>query len=139
MARALPEKGRLRTIEFDSGHAAFAREAIGRSDVADRIELFEGAGMEVLPRFETDSADVAFLDADKGSYARYLEESVRIVRPGGLILVDNAFAFGQLFDDEPTDPEAPAVLAFNEIMARESRVTSVILPIGDGMWMGVVN
>ena len=93
--------------------------------------------MEVLPRFESNSADAAFLDADKASYPHYLEESLRIVRPGGLILVDNAFAFGQLFDDAPTDPEAAAVQAFNELMAKEERVDSVIVPLGDGMWVGV--
>ncbi|MHC4939218.1 MAG: O-methyltransferase [Planctomycetota bacterium] len=135
MARALPEGGRVRTIELDPKHAAFARDAIARSDVADRIELFEGAGMEVLPGF--DEADAAFLDADKASYPLYLEEAIRIVRPGGLILVDNAFAFGQLFDESPTDSEAPAVKAFNEAMANEHRVESVIVPLGDGMWVGV--
>ena len=137
MARALPDEGRVRTIEFDAKHAAFARDAIARSNVARRIALYEGAGMEVLPRFESNSADAAFLDADKASYPHYLEESLRIVRPGGLILVDNAFAFGQLFDDAPTDPEAAAVQAFNELMAKEERVDSVIVPLGDGMWVGV--
>lgn len=135
MARALPEGGRVRTIEFDPQHAAFARDAIARSDVADRIELHEGAGMNLLPKFN--AADAAFLDADKASYPQYLEESIRIVRPGGLILVDNAFAFGQLFDDSPTDPEASAVKAFNEVMATEERLQSVIVPLGDGMWVGV--
>jgi caffeoyl-CoA O-methyltransferase len=139
MARALPEGGRLRTIEADPNHAKFARDAIARSDVAGRVELFEGKGMDVLPRFDDGSADAAFLDADKASYGEYLNESVRIVRPGGLILVDNAFAFGQLFEDAPTDPEAPAVKAFNETMAADTRVTSVIVPMGDGVWVGVRN
>ena len=139
MARALPENGRLRTIEADSKHANFSRNVIARSDVAGRIELFEGKGMDVLPRFEDASADAAFLDADKASYGAYLDESVRIVRPGGLILVDNAFAFGQLFEDTPTDPEAPAVKAFNETMAADTRVTSVIVPMGDGVWVGIRN
>ena len=137
MARALPEQGRVRTIEFEARHAAFARSAIARSDVADRIELHEGAGMEVLPKFESNSADAAFLDADKASYPHYLDESLRIVRPGGLILVDNAFAFGQLFDESPTDPEASAIKAFNEVMANEERLQSVIVPLGDGMWVAV--
>jgi predicted O-methyltransferase YrrM len=137
MARALPDEGRVRTIEFEAKHASFARSAIARSDVADRIELHEGAGMGVLPKFESNSADAAFLDADKASYPHYLDESLRIVRPGGLILVDNAFAFGQLFDEPPTDPEAPAVKAFNELIANDERLQSVIVPLGDGMWVGV--
>lgn len=137
MARALPADGCVRTIEISEKHAAFAREWIGKSDVAERVEVIVGAGADVLSKFETDSADAAFLDADKASYARYLEESIRIVRRGGLIMVDNAFAFGQLFDDSPTDREAPAVVAFNEVMAAEPRVESMIVPIGDGCWVGV--
>lgn len=137
MARALPPGGRVRTIELEPKHADFAEAWFKRSDVADRIELYRRAGMDVLPRFATDSADAAFLDADKASYADYLRECLRIVRPGGLIMADNAFAFGQLFDENPTDREAPAVRAFNEVMARENRLASVIVPLGDGLWVGV--
>ncbi len=137
MARALPPDGRLKTIEIDPRHAAFARRWIARSDVADRVELHEGPGASVLKRFKDDSADAAFLDADKSSYALYLEECIRILRPGGLLLADNAFAFGQLFDERPADREAPAIKKFNEIMAREARLQSVIVPLGDGCWVGV--
>ena len=137
MARALPDGGRVRTIELDGKHASFAEAAFARSDVADRIELHRGAGSEILAVFGDDSADAAFLDADKASYPLYLEEALRIVRIGGLILVDNAFAFGQLFEDEPSDREANAVKAFNEVMANEARVDAVIVPIGDGLWVGV--
>jgi len=137
MARALPDDGRVRTIEFLPMHAAFARAAVARSDVAGRVEVHEGAGLDVLPDFADDSADAAFLDADKSNYPGYLEHSLRIVRSGGLIMVDNAFAFGQLFDESPTDPEAEAVRAFNDLMAAEARVTAIIVPIGDGLWVGV--
>jgi predicted O-methyltransferase YrrM len=139
MARALPpaaEGGSLRTIEFEKTHADFARAWIGRSDVADRVSVHDGRGMDVLPTFADDSADAAFLDADKASYGEYLVESLRIVRRGGLILVDNAFAFGQLLDERPRDREVEAVRAFNETMAREERLQSVIVPIGDGLWVG---
>ena len=93
--------------------------------------------MDVLPGFADESADVAFLDADKKSYADYVRECLRIVRPGGLILVDNAFAFGQLFDEHPTDGEAQAVRDFNEFMAQVDGLQSVIVPLGDGVWVGV--
>jgi len=94
MARALPEGGRVRTIELLPLHADFAESWAARSDVAGRVEVYRGAGREILPSFAADSADAAFLDADKSSYPLYLEESLRIVRSGGLIMVDNAFAFG---------------------------------------------
>ncbi len=137
MARALPLEGRVRTIELESKHADFARRWVARSDVASKVEVIQGAGMEVLPAFEANSADAAFLDADKTSYALYLAECLRIVRRGGLIMVDNAFAFGELFDPNATDREVPAVRAFNEVMAGSTELQSVIVPLGDGLWVGV--
>jgi predicted O-methyltransferase YrrM len=141
MARALPHAsagGRLRTIELEPKHAEFAADWIGRSDVADRVELFVGDAGEVLPTLEDDSADAAFLDADKSGYGDYLQQCLRIVRRGGLILVDNAFAFGQLFDVEPNDREVGAVRSFNDLMARTTGLHGIIVPIGDGLWVSVV-
>jgi predicted O-methyltransferase YrrM len=137
MARALPPDGRVRTIELSDAHADFTEEWVRQSDVAGRVEVHRGRGVDVLPGFADASADAAFLDADKSSYAAYLEHALRIVRPGGLILVDNAFAFGQLLDERPTDPEVEAVRAFNDHMAAVDGVHAVIVPIGDGLWVGV--
>ena len=137
MARALPLEGRVRTIELEPKHADFARRWVARSDVVSKVEVILGAGLEVLPAFEANSADAAFLDADKASYALYLAECLRIVRRGGLIMVDNAFAFGELFDPSATDREVPAVRAFNEVMASSAALQSVIVPLGDGLWVGV--
>src|SRR5437773_5350492 len=137
MARALPEGGRVRTIEIDTARAEFARKWAARSDVAGRVEVIQGAGREVLQKLPADSADAAFLDADKKSYPFYLEDCLRIVRRGGLIMVDNAFAFGQLFDPQPSDPDVPAVRSFNDLMSRVPELQSVIVPLGDGLWVGV--
>lgn len=137
MARALPPEGRVRTIELNDSYADFAEKWVAMSDVAGRVSVHRGPGLKVLPKFKSDSADAAFLDADKGNYPGYLQESLRIVRKGGLILVDNAFAFGQLLDKRPKDREVPAVREFNEIMAKERRVHAIIVPIGDGLWVGV--
>jgi len=137
MARALPGDGRVRTIEINPAHADFAERWVARSDVAGRVIVHRGAGAQVLPGFAAGSADAAFIDADKPSYPAYLEQCLRIVRPGGLIMVDNAFAFGQLFDQRPTDREVGAVRAFNEVMAASAALHSIIVPIGDGVWVGV--
>lgn len=141
MARALPPRaqgGSLVTIELDPGHAAFAREWIARSDVGERVEVLEGDARAVLARFEPASFDAAFLDADKQGYEHYLERCLVVVRPGGLILVDNAFAFGRLLAEDETDPEVLAVRRFNDRMAATPGVHGVILPIGDGLWVAVV-
>jgi predicted O-methyltransferase YrrM len=118
-------------------HADFAERWVARSDVAGKVEVHRGAGMDVLPRFATGSADAAFLDADKPSYPDYLRECLRIVRAGGLIMADNAFAFGELFAAKPTQESVDAVRRFNEVMARERALHSIVVPIGDGLWVGV--
>ena len=137
MARALPADGHVDTIELEAKHADFAEAWIARSDAAGRVAVHRGKGLDVLPRLRDGAYDAAFLDADKGNYPGYLQHALRLLRPGGLVLVDNAFAFGQLFDERPTDREVGAVRAFNDVMAREARVQAVIVPIGDGLWVGV--
>lgn len=135
LARGLPVDGRLDTIEISPRHADFAEKWIASSEVAGRVHVHRGAGADVLAGFPADSADAMFLDADKGSYPLYLEAALRIVRKGGLILADNALAFGQLLDPAPKDREVPAVRAFNDLVANDSRVEGAIVPLGDGVWV----
>jgi caffeoyl-CoA O-methyltransferase len=135
MARALPPDGRVRTIEISSQYADFAERWISRSDVAQKIEVFRGKAEEVLSAFITDSADAVFIDADKEGYPSYFKEGMRIVQRGGLILADNAFGFGRLFD--AADPGASAMRAFNDIVAKEPGLRHIIVPIGDGLWVGL--
>lgn len=137
MARALPPGGRVVTIELDPVRADFAREWAGKpeSGVAGRVDVRTGSAGDVLATLGDGCFDAAFLDADKRNYPLYLQQARRLVRPGGLILVDNAFAFGQLFDENPTDPEAQAVRDFNEHMAAQTDLHGVIVPVGDGLWV----
>ncbi len=135
MARALQPGGHVRTVEVSPAHADFAERWIAKSNVARRIKVHCGRGEDILHKFARNSADAAFIDADKESYPSLLKESLRIVRRGGLILADNAFGFGRLFDG--SDPGVAAMRAFNDIMARESALQSIIVPIGDGLWIGL--
>ena len=140
MARALPDGCTVHTIEVIDRHADFAEEWIARSDVADRIELQRGNAAEILPQLPDASADAAFIDADKANYPLYLEQCKRIVRRGGMILVDNAFAYGQLFDENPSrKDDVWAIQKFNDLVTHDRSMTSVILPIGDGMWICLVD
>jgi caffeoyl-CoA O-methyltransferase len=135
MARALPPDGQVRTIEVSDRHAGFAEEWVAKSDVAGRIRVYRGKGDAILPTFETDSADAAFIDADKEGYPFYLRESLRIVRRGGVIMADNAFGFGRILD--ATDSGSKPMRVFNELMARERALQSIIVPVGDGLWFGL--
>ena len=137
MARALPAGGMVRTIELDPMHADFAEAWIAKSDVADKVRVHRGAGADVLKTFADGSADACFLDADKGNYPIYLEECLRILRPGGIVMADNALGFGRLLTAPEDDPGVGAIRRFNDIMAADNRLHSVIVPLGDGCWVGV--
>jgi caffeoyl-CoA O-methyltransferase len=139
MAMALPKEGRVRTIELSNVHADFAEAQVKKSQVAGRVQVLRGTGAEHLAQMPAESADAIFLDADKGGYTHYLEEGMRILRPGGLIMVDNAFAFGELFAEQPRDRETAAVRAFNEVMAKRTGLTRVLVPVGDGLWVAIKN
>lgn len=137
MARALPPGGRVRTIEVSGNHADFAESWIAKSDVAGKVQVLRGQASQVLPKLKADSADAAFIDADKANYPLYLRECLRIVRRGGLIMIDNAFAFGELFNESSNDPDVQAMRSFNELMTREKSLSGIIVPLGDGCWVGV--
>lgn len=133
LARALPEGGRLFSIEYDPKHAAVARRILAGSDVADRVTVVEGAAVDVLPGLEKEGPfDAVFVDADKKSYDLYGRWAAKNTRRGGLLLGDNAYLFGRLLDD---DPEAAAMRRFHE-EARESFDT-VCIPTPDGLLLGV--
>ncbi len=137
MARALPADGQVRTVEISSKHADFARKWTAKSDVAGRIKIYHGAARDILPKFASGSADAALVDADKANYPYYLKECLRIVRPGGLIMADNAFAFGELFDATSRDADVARVRAFYDAMAQENGLQGIIVPVGDGLWVAV--
>jgi predicted O-methyltransferase YrrM len=137
MARALPADGRLLTLEIDPAHAAFARDWIARSDVAGRIEVRLGDARATLPALPAASADAVFLDADKEGYVVYLQQALRILRPGGLLLADNVLAGGEVSDPDARSPTARAIRAFHDAVASTAVLRPVIVPLGDGCLVAV--
>lgn len=137
MARALPPDGELVTIERDPLRAEFARAQYAKAGLEGVVRVMVGSGIDVLERelAETGPYDFAFIDADKGSYVRYLELIYPIIRPGGLIAGDNALAWGKVADDSD-DPDVQGIQAFNRAMAEHPGLQSCIVPIGDGMCIG---
>ncbi len=133
MARALPEDGRLWTIEFDPKHARVARENLAAAGLAGRVTVLEGAGLDVLPSLESHGPfDAVFVDADKRNYDGYGRWAAKNVRRGGLLIGDNAFLFGRLLE---VSEEAAAMRRFHE-EAREAFDT-VCLPTLDGLLIGL--
>lgn len=133
MARALPEDGRLHTIEFDPRHAEVAEGNITAAGLSDRVTIHVGPALEVLPTLESEGPfDAVFIDADKGNYDAYGQWAAQHLRQGGLLLGDNAFYFGNLLDE--SEP-ASAMRRFHR-EASEAFET-VCLPTPDGLLLGI--
>jgi predicted O-methyltransferase YrrM len=138
MARALPPGGRVVSVERDPAHAAFARRWLARAGVADVVEVREGRALDVLPALDGERFDLAFLDADKEPLPTYLDWALRLVRPGGLVVADNALWGGRVLDRSADDPGTRGVREFNRRLAAHPRLTSIVVPTGDGVAIGVV-
>jgi len=136
LARALPAQGRLTTIEKDPRHARIARQAFAEAGLDARVRLIEGAALEILPTL-TPGFDAVFVDADKEPLAQYFEWSMRLLRPGGLLLCDNAFFHGAAIDPQDRSGAAEGVRAFNRLAANDPRLVATIVPVRDGLVVGV--
>ena len=111
MARALPAGGHLWSVEFEPSHAEVARANIAAAGLADKVTVLVGAGRDVLPTLNGNGPfDAVFIDADKVNYDHYGQWAVENLRPGGLVLGDNAYLFGELLEDSdraPRDARVP--------------------------------
>jgi predicted O-methyltransferase YrrM len=138
MALALPPDGRITCLDISREWTDVAREAWADAGVADRVELRLAPAAETLATLDDDSFDMAFIDADKPGYDTYYEECLRVVRAGGLVMIDNVLWSGTVAD--PTNDEANTRImrALNEKVAGDERVDHVLLPIGDGLTLARV-
>lgn len=130
LARALPEGGRLVTLEANPDYAEVARRNIAAAGLADRVEVRVGPAIETLPRLAEEGAgpfDLTFVDADKDHYPDYLPWAVRLARPGGLIVADNVVRGGALADPSSTDPRVLGVRRLHELLAAEPRVEATTI------------
>ncbi len=139
MSRALPGNGRLVTFELDDERAALAREFVDRAGRSEVIEVQVGDAAELLPALGPDGGwDLVFLDADKERYGAYLKQAERLLRPGGLLLADNAFWKGRVLEESAqADAQTRALQEFNRALAGHPSFDATILPVGDGVALGV--
>ncbi len=134
IARGLARGGRLICCDISEEWTAIARPAWERAGVADRIDLRIAPAIETLTALPADAViDLAFIDADKPSYAKYYEAILSRMKPGGLILVDNVLWSGAVIDAAVNDENTLAIRAFNDLVAVDDRVDTVMIPLGDGI------
>lgn len=146
MARAIPPGGRLVTIEHSPKHAEVARANLAVAGLAQVVEVREGSALDVLPQLEAEGAgpfDLVFIDADKAAYPAYLEWSLRLARPGTLIVADNVVRHGEVLTADSSDPDLRGIQQFNAALAADPRLAATILPtVGvkgyDGFALAVV-
>jgi caffeoyl-CoA O-methyltransferase len=140
LLRGMGAAGTLDTIEIDPRHADLARETFRRAGLGDRARVHVGAATEVLPRLAAGGPyDLVFIDADKQSYPGYLTWAGDNLRPGGIVLLDNAFLFGHL-PDKPIGEraaEVTAMQAVHDALAKSGLWRATVLPTGEGLAVGV--
>ena len=111
---------------LDDKHVTFARRYIDRAGLSDRIDVRVGRALDVLPSLDGTRYDAMFLDADKEPLPTYFEWAIRLVRPGGLIIGDNALWGGRVYEGDETDDRTRGVREFNRRMATDPRVLGII-------------
>ncbi|MFC1412676.1 O-methyltransferase [Streptacidiphilus sp. N1-12] len=146
LARALPEDGRLLTLEFDPRHAEVARGNIAAAGLADKVEVRVGAALDTLPLLQQEGAspfDLAFIDADKANNPAYVRWALELSRPGTLIVVDNVIRDGKVADLTSEDPAIKGTQETLALIAAEPRLTgTAVQTVGskgyDGFALAVV-
>ena len=137
MALAMPEDSQLIAFDISEEYTRTARIFWKKAGLDQRVKLVLGNAKESLKDFlqagERESVDLAFIDADKSSYAEYYECCLKLIRPGGLILVDNVLWSGQVADASNHDKDTEALRIFNAALSSDQRVDLCMVPIGDGL------
>jgi predicted O-methyltransferase YrrM len=130
MARAMPEGGRIITLEAEPKHAEVARKNFARAGVESKVELRVGKALDTLPRVAADGRgpfDMFFIDANKSNMPEYFEWSLRLARPGSVIIADNVVREGAVLDAKSKDADIQGVRRFLEMVGKEKRVSGTAL------------
>jgi caffeoyl-CoA O-methyltransferase len=140
MGRALPENGKLITVENEYLHAVFASQKIKEAGLENIIEVQNSDALEFLKIYRPEEPlDFVFVDADKPNYARYLDILTPMIKIGGVFAADNAFAFGFVAQSKPerNSDDVKSITGFNHYFRNHKQYSVCMVPVGDGMIMGV--
>jgi predicted O-methyltransferase YrrM len=130
LARALPPEGRLISLEIDPKRAEIARANVARAELTNAVEIRLGRAEDTLQQFVNEGRppfDLIFIDADKAGYADYLKWSLKLARPGTLIVADNVVRKGEVANPASKDENVQGIRRFNEMLAAEKRVTTTVI------------
>jgi predicted O-methyltransferase YrrM len=135
VALALPPDGELVALDVSEEYTDVARLYWAEAGVADRVRLHLAPALETLEDLVAagETFDLAFIDADKANYPAYFERALALLRPGGVILIDNVLFHGRVIDPEAKDPDTEAIRRLNVSLHHDERIDLALIPIGDGV------
>ena len=143
VALALPADGKIVACDVSEEYTSIAVRYWQQAGVADKIDLHIAPALETLDNLltagEAGSFDFAFIDADKGNYENYYERSLELIRPGGLVAIDNVLWSGKVADTEIQDNQTNKIRALNSKLHQDSRITLSLVPIADGLTLAMKN
>jgi len=140
LLRGMQADGVLTTIDTEAEHQRLAREAFTEAGFATaRARTINGTALDVLPRLADASYDMVFCDAIKSEYPGYLTEALRLLRPGGVVAFDNALWGGKVADPSVRDADTVALREVGRLVRDNDRLTTALLPVGDGLLVAVVS
>jgi predicted O-methyltransferase YrrM len=141
VALALPAEGKLVACDVSHKYTAIAQRYWQQAGVDSKIDLCIAPALETLDQLlaagEANTFDFAFIDADKGNYDGYYERSLQLVRPGGLIAIDNVLWGGRVIDPSDHEAETLAIRALNEKLHKDPRISLSVLSISDGLTLAL--
>jgi predicted O-methyltransferase YrrM len=139
LLRGMRADGVLTTVDVEAEHQRVARATFAAAGISPvRTRLITGRALEVLPRLTDAHYDLVFVDGDKSEYAAYLDQAVRLLRPGGVVVFDNALWHDKVADPAQRDPQTVGLRELVTAVRDDERFTPALLPVGDGLLVGVL-
>ena len=134
LIRGMRPDGVLTTVDIETEHQRLARETFNEAGIpAQRVRTIAGAALDVLPRLTDGHYDLVFADGDKTEYSAYLQEALRLLRPGGVVAFDNALWHDRVADPAQRDDETTAIRELGREIAEHEELVAALLPVGDGL------
>jgi predicted O-methyltransferase YrrM len=139
LLRGMREDGVLTSVDVEAEHQRVARATFAAAGISPaRTRLITGRALEVLPRLTDGHYDIVFVDGDKAEYRAYLEQAVRLLRPGGAVVFDNALWHDKVADPAQRDPQTIGLRELVTTLRDDERFTPALLPVGDGLLVAVL-
>ncbi len=139
LLRGMRRDGVLTSVDLEAEHQRLARDSFGEAGIASqRFRLIQGAALDVLPRLTDGHYDLVFLDGDKKEYADYVGEALRLLRPGGIMAVDNALWHDRVADPAQRDEDTVTIREMGKALRDDERWLPLLLPVGDGLLLAQV-